>query len=639
MANKRLNAIIQIGGAVAGSLGAAIGQVRNRIGSVGGAIAQVESRQRELNRVITEGNRAGTASAAMRSQYAQQELAALDKKLARLRNIGAIEQRMTAAKSRVMDAGLQLGGIIAAASPLALASKKAGEFEYQLQLIGNTADMTKAEIAALSAQVLETSKSTGQSADNTVRGIGFLVAAGMDVKTAAETVKQAGLAATASGGDIEDLARAAFTLNDSLKIPAGRAMLEALDTLAQAGKEGNVELKDMAKQLPALGAGFVSLKMQGREAAATMAAALEVARKGAADADEAANNMKNYIAKVMSPETLKKAKKTFGIDLYKIISDAQTKGENPFEASMRAIMKATKGDQKAIGELFQDMQVQNFLRPMIQNWEEYERIKKKALGASSVIDRDAEKMRQTQKQQVDEAMNAISRMAIAIGSVLAPAVSAVANAITPLVSSLSVWISENRELAGNIATLGGVLIGWLAGTKLVSIGLGAVTLAFNALKLAMMTNPLGAALVLLTTAAVMIYKNWEPLKAFFVNLWDGIVAAFKGGIDWIVGKIEWVASKFQAIKSSLFAGGDPDAQRRAQAEYASQQAAAAALPTPKPAMRGAANYTDQSSTTIHVTQQPGQNARQLAEEITRLQEQQRAARQRGRLADGLVGAQ
>lgn len=36
---------------------------------------------------------------------------------------------------------------------------------------------------------------------------------------------------------------------------------------------------------------------------------------------------------------------------------------------MESIIKATKGDQKAIGELFHYMPVQNFLRPMIQNWD------------------------------------------------------------------------------------------------------------------------------------------------------------------------------------------------------------------------------------------------------------------------------
>ncbi|WP_240198384.1 phage tail tape measure protein [Salmonella enterica] len=116
--------------------------------------------------------------------------------------------------------------------------------------------------------------------------------------------------------------------------------------------------------------------MGGNEAAATMGAALQIARKGASTSDEAANNMNNFMAKILSPETLKKAQKNFGVDMYKIVTSAQKKGQNPFEAAMKSVIKMTKnGDQKLLGELFGDMQVQNFVRPMIQNWEEYRRIK------------------------------------------------------------------------------------------------------------------------------------------------------------------------------------------------------------------------------------------------------------------------
>lgn len=37
-----------------------------------------------------------------------------------------------------------------------------------------------------------------------------------------------------------------------------------------------------------------------------------------------------------------------------------------------------------------------------------------------------------------------------------------------------------------------------------------------------MANPLGLAIGLLITAGVLIYKNWSPIKAFFVSLWNSI---------------------------------------------------------------------------------------------------------------------
>lgn len=40
----------------------------------------------------------------------------------------------------------------------------------------------------------------------------------------------------------------------------------------------------------------------------------------------------------------------------------------------------------------------------------------------------------------------------------------------------------------------------------------------------MLGNPIILAITLLATAAFLIYKNWEPIKAFFIDLWAGITA-------------------------------------------------------------------------------------------------------------------
>ncbi|MGN6655714.1 MAG: phage tail tape measure protein, partial [Rhodanobacter sp.] len=262
------------------------------------------------------------------------------------RNLGIQQQRL----AQIERQRAQLGGKLMAAAGTAAVfgyglSRIVGpgnQFEYQMQLIGNTADMTGAQITDLRSKVLAASKATGQSAATVQSALGFLVAAGQDADTASRSILAIGRTSTAAGADIEDVSRAAFTLTDALSIqPEG--LQKALDILAQAGKEGNVELRDMARQLPVLGAGFRSLKMGGNEAAATLGAALEIARKGAADPDEAANNMRNYLAKVLSPATLKKAQDSFGLDLYKVIQDAQKTGGNPFEASIEAVMKATGG--------------------------------------------------------------------------------------------------------------------------------------------------------------------------------------------------------------------------------------------------------------------------------------------------------
>lgn len=50
-------------------------------------------------------------------------------------------------------------------------------------------------------------------------------------------------------------------------------------------------------------------------------------------------------------------------------------------------------------------------------------------------------------------------------------------------------------------------------------------------------NPVIAAIVVaigaLIYAGYQIYKNWEPIKQFFIGLWDGVKAAFAAFVDWL----------------------------------------------------------------------------------------------------------
>lgn len=648
MANKRLNAIISIGGTVAASLKNAIGQTQAGFGRVGDAVKKLESRQRELNAVMSQQMKLGAQGSALKASYAQQELALVDKQIAKLKQLQAAEARIAAARKsnseRRATASANIGSTVAigtvGALPFLKAIKDATEYQYQLQLIGNTANMSKAEIAGLSNAIMASSKETNQSATNTQNAIGFLIAAGMEVGLAQQLMTIVGKTATATGGEVEDMAKAVFTLNDSLKIKPGD-MMAAMDTLAIAGKEGNVELKDMAKQLPVLAAGFSALKMEGREAAATMGAALEIARKGAATADEAANNMQNFMVKILSPETLKKAKKNFNLDLYKIVKDAQTTGKNPFEAAMVAIMKATKGDQKALGDLFQDMQVQNFLRPMMQNWEKYQEIKAKSLAGTGVVDADFEKMMTTGKEQLDKIGGAIGRFSIVLGGALAQAFGG-NGGLAEKIDAATKWIDANRELVGTIAkvTIGffgarlavnGVVwaftslrAAWLVGQAIFlaipAIASGAAT-ALTAIGAAIafigrmfLLNPIGLAITGIAAAALLIYKYWDPIKAFFEGIWQTV-------------------SKVWKAVGGVFKGGAApnDSAYDAMGNYTG----GATLPAPATAgAKGGAGVTDNSTTTYNITQLPGQDAKALAAEIDKINKQKAAVNQRSSMYDG-----
>ena len=559
--NKQLSATITIGGAVASSLKSTFGIVKGQINQVGSALRDLERQQRKLGEGIQTFGRMGKNVDGMRERYSQ-----MGQQIDRLRvandRLLAVEKARTANMQKQSELRSKIGETAVIGAAIALptfaAFKKASEFNYQLQVIGNTADMTDQQIKQMGSNLLRLSDQTGVSADTMRNAIGFLVAAGQDVGTAEANMRAIGRTATATASEIEDVARASFTLSDSLKVDPTQ-MQKALDILVQSGKEGNFEFKAMAQNLPALGASFQALKMQGTEAVATMGAALQIARKGAGDEAEAANNMKNFLAKILSPDTLNKADK-LGSDLYKVISGAQAKGANPFDAAIQEIARITKGgDQKLLGELFADMQVQNFLRPMLQNLDEYKRVKDKALGADGVVDRDFARMMATSKEQTEALTDAFSGLGKVVGDAVTPVIGALANALTPVVRAARDFVENNPNLVGGViaaaaafttlrlAVLGvrlgmamfsggaldvvGVVAKMQAGFALASGAMPAVAAGIRMIGTAFISTGIGALVAGLAIAGLEIYRNWDGVKAFLVGVFDGIRAGLQPVAD------------------------------------------------------------------------------------------------------------
>ncbi|HBV6392394.1 TPA: phage tail tape measure protein [Klebsiella aerogenes] len=425
-------------------------------------------------------------------------------------------EQLGEAKGQLMRSGIQTTAV---AAGVFAAANNTANFNHENKMIGLTADMKPAEVEAMGRAILTTGVATNQFASDIQAAQGFLVAAGQDYKEAQANLLTIGRTATATGSEILDVSKASFTLSDSLKIDPTQ-MKSALGILVQAGKEGNFEFKDMAKNLPVLGAQFQALKMGGKEAAATMGAALQIARKGAATSDEAANNMNNFMAKILSPETLRKAKKTFGVDLYKIISSAQKSGKNPFEVAMRSVMKMTKdGDQKLLGELFGDMQVQNFVRPMIQNWEEYQRIKATSLGAGgAVIDRDFANITKDNAERLKQLKIQTNNAALSFGQALQPALNNVLGALVPLVTKIAEFTAKHPVLISQITMAIGAVLGFKTAILACRVAMLALAVATN-------LTPFGwirTAIMALIFAGTLLYQNWDKIKAYALSVWPTI---------------------------------------------------------------------------------------------------------------------
>ncbi len=138
-----------------------------------------------------------------------------------------------------------------------------------------------------------------------------------------------------------------------------------------------------------------------------------------------------------------------------------------------------------------------------------------------------------------------------------------------VVLQVTAWTRENPELAAwlvriaaivatVVTALGAfglavstVMFGWAGLLKMapvlglfkamepVLLTLGKVALpvvagGINAITAALIANPIGLIVAAIAGAAYLIYRNWEPIKQFFVNLWGKVASVFDVSLGAII---------------------------------------------------------------------------------------------------------
>jgi TP901 family phage tail tape measure protein len=159
--------------------------------------------------------------------------------------------------------------------------------EQALTRLGIQAEVSDERVRALSNNLFQISDSTGQFRSELIAGATELVTLTGDFKLAAQSASALGVAATATGASMQDLAGVSAALSQNMGI-AGRSIGGALDILAVQGKQGAVELKDLASLLPTASAGFKKFGEDGQRGVAVLGAALQVSKTATGTASEAA---------------------------------------------------------------------------------------------------------------------------------------------------------------------------------------------------------------------------------------------------------------------------------------------------------------------------------------------------------------
>ncbi|MDU2407128.1 MAG: phage tail tape measure protein [Acinetobacter junii] len=590
MANKRLNALITIGGAVAGSLKTAIGSTTSQLGKIGKEVGKLKKNQTDLSHAIQTFGGMGKNVDNLRAKYSSvtAEINRLTKAQERLNKVEEVRNNVRSGATTV------LGGSIVAATATVVPVKLAIDFESAMADVNKVFNGTDSQFKALGNEIIKMST--------------VLPMAAKDIATIVASGAQSGIAA----GELTKFAETAVKMGVAFDITAeesGQAMAE-MRTAFKMSQEQVTSLADQINYLgnntPAAAKGIMEIVQRigplgevGGFASSSIAA-LGATMRGMGVAEEiAATGIKNTMLALVAGESATKgqiaAYKELGLDYGKVAKDMQKDANGTTLMVLKQIASLDKYKQAAILKDLFGSESLSAIAPLLTNLGALEKnlnsvsqANKKAWDNS--MQKEYEARANTTANKLQLLKNNAAGLGITIGTALLPVVSSMAEKMSNAIGSVTAWAQANPALASTLTKVAVGAIAVAGGISALAIGvttiIGPIALAISSFSVlgsgagttisllskmiapikmigtvlgivgkAMLANPMvlaiTAVVAVVAGAAYLIYKNWEPIKAFFADLWSSVKTTLSSAWDGIKSTLSGV---WEGIKGVFGAG-------------------------------------------------------------------------------------
>lgn len=510
MANKIALGLV-IGGAVSSTVGAAFKDVTGRIKRLEAEGNKARVLQRTIGDTIRlrdewkKAHDSGATGASKLLSRLNSNLDSLKKQGIEVGRLGKAYQAMGQAAKKAefkakgyqqLDAGKAgmksaVGAAVVGIGAMAVPTKVSADFGAIVRDIAIKAGIAnKPQEQEMSRKIIDTSRDTGMARNDVADVVNQLVGAGMELSKALEYAPVAAKFVVGQGSSGVDTAKMINALGQNAKITDPKQMQQALEAIAYQGQAGSFEAADMAKWFPELLANMGSIGITGMDAVTQLGAMLQVQMKTAGSSDEAANNLKNWMGKIGSTDTVQAYKKA-GIDYKGSMQTGLQNGMSTLETSMALAQKyiqatdpkraaamaeatakiskeadpekakammASLEESLRTGDLFADMQVKAALSAFMQNKALYSQLKNDSRDATGILDKNLSERRESSSQKWAEMAQSMDDAMRSIGDALRPVTDTVAEALTKVTKSITSMSDSAPGVVAGIALVGGGLI-------------------------------------------------------------------------------------------------------------------------------------------------------------------------------------
>lgn len=335
-------------------------------GNEGGLREVARSRQRAHREIESEEDRHNREMARKDEEFSRrQRMRASERRVERVggntvNNFGGVVRRgASVASDLARGAGIDFG--------LGGALQQRFDLEKRSIDLSNASFMPGAQGAAgqrqdprkLMADVQDAANASALDTGQAMEGLQAFVGKTGDLATGRAVLKDIGVLARATGGDLQDIVSAAGDVaanlgevGEKFKTPEekARAVASVMAALAAQGKVGAVEMKDLASQMAKLASSAPQFAGPVEKSMATMGALAQMARAkgGAASATQATTSVQGFV-NTFGKAARRKEFKAAGVN----IEDGSGALLDPEEIIVNALKK-TGGSKAKMNKLFMD---------------------------------------------------------------------------------------------------------------------------------------------------------------------------------------------------------------------------------------------------------------------------------------------
>lgn len=557
-------------------------------------------------------------------------------------SIGDVYKAQT--KQRHADSGgLGLGGtagVLGAAYAFAQPIKKAIEFESVMADVRKVVDVTDGEFKTLGRAIMDMSTKIPMSAN----GIGAIVAAAGQSGVAknellgfAASAAKMGVAFDMSGQEAGQT-MASWRAGMAITQKQAESLADAVNYLDANMNAGSKEISDVIRRQGAVAkaAGLNEIQI------AALSAAL---LNSGAESDVAATALKNLTNALTKGGSATKAQeKVFdqlGLKSEKVTAQMQKDAEGTIKMVFGRLAEAPAEIRGSlVGDLFGE-EAKGAIMPLLVNLKAMEEAFNSVADASKYagsMQKEYDVRSKTTANNLQLLDSTVNRVGEAFGSALLPALN---DSIGPM-ANVAVKVGSMLEDMPAFSHVIGVAA---VGIGAYATSIGVATAAQWGLNVAMSANPIGVAIAELAAFGAMaytVYKNWDPIVAWFSEkftwLWKAIdkIVSVGSSIGGVFNMSANASMKPVGAIGGVLGSTGAGTGASNMPTKAGFMGPVPAKPLPTMNLSGAAReatVNNVSNATITINQQAGENGQDLAKRVSMELARAQAADKRRALHD------